>query len=188
MGFGDTANLFVMGIFGLILPSVVFFLIAVIYLIGLLLRWWLKMPDEYRDATLFLAIVATWGLFACGIWATPLDNNGKIAFDIFSAILFGGGSIVYFDYKGKIPIGQNKRAQIWFWFSIGVELLQAVSAFGINIVLWEVVEINGYEVVTYGNLACLLFGIMGVLVLVYVAYLIKNREKYIKRHMAKYRE
>ena len=143
------------------------------------------MPDEYKDITLLLEIIGLWGLFAVGIWGTPLNTDGKIAFDIFSAFFVGALAIMYFDYKGKIPIGAKKRAEIWFWFSVFMQLLQAGIAFVLNIVFWEYVTIEGHEVVTYQNLVALLFGGMGFAVLIYVIYIIKNREKYIAKHIAR---
>lgn len=145
------------------------------------------VADEYKDITLLIEIIGLWGLFAIGIWSTPLDTNGKINFDIFTALLAGALAIAYFDYKGKIPIGAKKRAEIWFWFSVFMELLQAGVAFVLNIVLWEYVTIEGHEVVTYQDLASLMFGGIGVVVVIHAAYLINNREKYIAKHMSRYK-
>jgi hypothetical protein len=139
------------------------------------------MSDEYGTLKAFLAVVATWAAIFFGVWATPLDFNWKVNVDIWNTVLFAGGGLAYFDYKDKIPIGKEGRIKIWFWFGIVMTFLQAVMAFILNVAVWETVEIEGHLVVTYENMVSFLFGIMGTLLIVFVVYRVKNREKYMEQ-------
>jgi hypothetical protein len=141
------------------------------------------MPDDYGTLNTILAIIGAWGVIFFGVWATPLSIQQKYIVDFGNTFLFIMFGIMYFDFKGKIPIGKEMRRRIWFWFGVGVELFQGATMFLVTIATWKVVVISGYEVVTYDNLISLLFSIMGVLVIVYAAYRIKNREE-IMAHMS----
>jgi hypothetical protein len=139
------------------------------------------MPEEYGTLNAVLGVFVGWGVIFFGIWVMPLSIDQKIFVDLANTIIFIGLGLIYFDFKGKIPLGKEMRIRIWFWFMVFMELFQGASAFLVTIATWEVVVINGYQVVTYENLASLLFSIIGTSVILYVVYLIKNREKYMEK-------
>jgi hypothetical protein len=139
------------------------------------------MADGYGGLKIFLELFVAWGVIFFGIWAIPIDNSWRIKIDIVNTVLFVAIPIMYLDFKGKIPIAEKTRKKITFWSMIVFELFQAVIAFWLNIILWDTVEINGIQVVTYDNLATFLFGIAGVCVIVFVIWRIKNYEKFMEK-------
>jgi hypothetical protein len=146
------------------------------------------MTDEYGEILVVLGFVSVWGLVFFGIWTIPISDYSRIVVDEAVTIFIPAFGIMYFDYKGKIPIGAEMRQKIWFWFFVGLELLQALVAFSLTITTWEVVEIEGHQVITYEDLVSLLFSIGGILVIVYVIYMIRNRQSYMKRERGKKNE
>lgn len=139
------------------------------------------MPDEYGTLNAVLGVFVGWGVIFFGIWAMPLSIDQKISIDLGNTIIFIALGLMYFDFKGKIPIGKEMRIRIWFWFVVLIELVQGATAFLVTIATWEVVVINGYQVVTYEDLASLLFSVVGISVIAYVVYMIKNKKKYMER-------
>jgi len=126
-------------------------------------------------------IFVGWGVIFFGVWVLPIDINAKIFVDVMNTFLFIFLAITYFDYKGKIPIGKETRLQIRFWFSIIIEIVQAITAFIMTIATWEVVTINDVQVITYENIVSLIFSIMGIAVILFVIHMIMNKSKYIER-------
>ena len=135
------------------------------------------MPDEHGDLQAVGLFVLIWVTSFLGVWATPFDYTLKVNWDIGTTILVISFAIMYFDFKGKIPIGEEMRVKIWFWLTNAFIMFFAGLSFFLNVVFWEPKTINGIEVVTYENLATFLYGIMGVSLIIYLVYRIKNKEK-----------
>ncbi len=144
------------------------------------------MSEEHGTLDAFGVIFLCWAAVFFGVWVFPLADTSKVTLDILSTVLFIMFGVVYFMLKGKIPFPNPElRRKIEFWYSIAMLSVFAAMAFLLNYILWESVTINGVEVVTYRDLIALLYGIIGVGIIVFMIRYIKNRNPYKKTRMQK---
>jgi len=60
------------------------------------------MPDDNETLHAFVEIFGCGGLVFFGIWVFPIADIIKIWADVFVAIIFTMGGLMYFMVKGKI--------------------------------------------------------------------------------------
>lgn len=85
-------------------------------------------------------------------------------------------------YKGILPTPKKETfKKITFWLSLLVLFGQTIVAFALNVFFWEVVVINEVYVVTYIDLYSLVYGIMGIIALIFTYRFIKKRNPYNKK-------
>jgi hypothetical protein len=144
------------------------------------------MSEEHGTLEAFGVIFLCWAAVFFGVWVFPLADMGKITLDIFSSVIFIMFGVVYFMLKGKIPFpNPEMRRKIGFWYNIVMLSLFAAIAFWFSYFLWEFVTINGVEVVTLRDLVALLYGIMGVSLVVFVIRYVNNKNPYKKTRKLK---
>ncbi len=137
--------------------------------------------EEHGTLQAFGVIFAMWVGVFFGVWVLPIAENTKILLDVLSSVGFVIFGLLYFMVKGKIPFPRKELMErVIFWLGIISCMLQAMGMFALNVILWEVVEINGILVVTYIDLISLIFGIMGVSVIAFMIWYIFNRNPYRK--------
>jgi hypothetical protein len=140
------------------------------------------MADEFGGIGAILGFAAIWVGVFFGIWAIPpLSEATRWFVDEAVTILIPAFAIMYFDYKGKIPIGKETRKKIWFGISCGMLLFISFTTFIMTAGTWEYVEIDGHQIMTYEDMASLSFSVIGVITIIYVAHMIRNRDKFLKK-------
>ncbi len=137
------------------------------------------MADKHSGINTIIAFIILWATTFGLVWAIPpLSDSTKWFIDEFVTIVIPMFAIIYFDYKGEIPIGKETRQKIWFGICCGLTLVIAFSTFIMTAATWEYVEIEGHQVITYLNMISLTPSIIGVGTIFYVFNLIKNRKNY----------
>jgi len=134
------------------------------------------MAEEHGTLDSFGVIFLCWAAVFFGVWVFPLDVLLKVVLDILSSAAFVLFGVVYFVSKGKIPTPSEEMWQkIKFWYDILFFCFFAGVFFWLNYVAWEFKTINDVQVVTYSDLASLICGAFGVLLVIYTIWRIKNR-------------
>jgi len=140
------------------------------------------MSEKHGTLEAFGVIFACWAAVFFGVWMLPLPDFVRIYFDGFSTILFAIFGVSYFMLKGIIPF---PKPESWrkanFFLDITIYLLMATISFSLNYITWEFTTVNGVQVVTYNNLISLIYGILGVVVIIFTIRYIRNRNPYKKR-------
>jgi len=139
------------------------------------------MPDDHgaMNTILEFALLGVTIFFA--IWGVPISNSSRFLVDEADSIIVPAFAIMYFDYKGMIPLGKKTRQKIWFWFTTGLFAVIALGTFLMTAGTWQVAQVGGYQVITYDDMVSLTFSVMGILMIVYIIHMIRNREQYMKK-------
>jgi hypothetical protein len=144
----------------------------------------IKMAGEHGTLQAFAAVVTIWGTIFFGVWALPLSEQIKFSIDVVSSIGIGVLALIYFMRKGTIPIPKKQTLdRVSFWLGIIQLILMVGTTFYLSVITWEVVTIDGVNVVTYTNLISLYYGVLAVVSLIFAVWYVINKNPYKKQKL-----
>lgn len=135
-----------------------------------MVRRWKKMSqDKGRGEITNLFII--WSAIFLAISVIPaIPDLWKYALYLLDTLVFSFIAITDWQRKAQFRpnlkilfrFQPNLRAGWFFWFRIVADLILVVAYFNLAIANWVVLNVSGVPVLTYGNIVCLMFGVVGV--------------------------